>query len=466
MALPLSNFSSTKCTVHPVSFSLALNLSSLFIEVTNHFGQQSGFGVKKRNNLDNPPTSSVIGITKSDENYNIIWSSNRDNDFSSYKLYESSSKDMTNKNLIKEYNNSSDTTYVKSGVQQNEKFYYQIVTSDYWGLTKESNVDFISTLTRIVYLNKVSSSPDLFLMDIDGDDIIRLTNDGEVDNPHFSPDGKTIVYNKGYTSRNIYTINIDGSNKTQLTNTNKYYSSPQFSPDGTKIIFSQWKRVGNSNLNFLSTMDINGNSITQISTIDIRNMSRYSLSKDTDKITFIGTHSMYLYTIDIDGNNETLVSNTGYFLNSNYSPDGTKIVYQKINTDVSNEYDIHLINSDGSNNTNLTNTVEYGEYGPVFTHDGNKIIYVKWVFNNQGDFQKSELYIMDIDGNNNNKLIDLMDRIKEPKISYDDKKILFHTYLPGGQGHPEIFIVNIDGTDLRKLKSGVVGEVTPQFQPR
>lgn len=62
--------------------------------------------------------------------------------------------------------------------------------------------------------------------------------------PELSPDGKTIAYTIGTVDKEanrvtnqIYTVNIDGSGKKQITTGNASSTSPKWSPDGTRLAF-------------------------------------------------------------------------------------------------------------------------------------------------------------------------------------------------------------------------------------
>jgi Tol biopolymer transport system component len=86
--------------------------------------------------------------------------------------------------------------------------------------------------------------------------------------PTWSPDGSRLAYVAnssdvdGQTDLEIWTINADGSGRTQLTNNTVSDDQPAWSPDGTKIAFVS-TRTGDNNRN-IYVMDANGNNQTDI----------------------------------------------------------------------------------------------------------------------------------------------------------------------------------------------------------
>ena len=187
---------------------------------------------------------------------------------------------------------------------------------------------------------------DIFLMDVDGNNITRLSSSPENThsyNPRFSLDGQKVVYLSLYGGRHdIHTVNIDGTNQSSLTDSSEKGGVHfDFSPDGRQIVFSDGKDI--------LLMDINGDNVIALTNSE-------------------GT----------------------YFSNlPRFSPDGKKIAFKYGNSE-STGSDIFIMDADGSNLTNLTNDDATLHSGHSFHSNSKKIVYHK----------NSQIYIMDNDGSN------------------------------------------------------------------
>jgi Tol biopolymer transport system component len=94
---------------------------------------------------------------------------------------------------------------------------------------------------KIVFLQAGGPDPGLYIMGPNGEDPQKVPNtehnDGSLD---WSPDGQKIAFSRAEavtTYRNIYSINIDGSGLTKLTDGAALSGAPVWSPDGTQIAF-------------------------------------------------------------------------------------------------------------------------------------------------------------------------------------------------------------------------------------
>jgi len=86
----------------------------------------------------------------------------------------------------------------------------------------------------------------------------------------------------------------------------------------------------------------------------------------------------------------------------------------------SGNWDLWIMNADGSNPVNLTKTVEIDELYPKVSPDGTKICFVG--DEGKGDEKVRNLYVMDIDGSNRTKIAD---NSREPCWSHDGTRIGF-----------------------------------------
>jgi len=112
---------------------------------------------------------------------------------------------------------------------------------------------------KIIFTSMRDGDLDLYVMDKDGKNVKRLTTElGYDGGAFFSPDGKQIVYRSFHpktdaqiarykdrlannliepTVFEVWVMNVDGSNKRQVTKLGAASFAPFFTPDGKKIIF-------------------------------------------------------------------------------------------------------------------------------------------------------------------------------------------------------------------------------------
>ena len=96
----------------------------------------SSIGIGISNEIESPPAPLVLYPIIWDDGSQISWSQNNDDDFQSYKIYESQSQDMSNQTLIYETGERTDTTYFITTIG-----HYQITSEDVWGLESTSNIE-------------------------------------------------------------------------------------------------------------------------------------------------------------------------------------------------------------------------------------------------------------------------------------------------------------------------------------
>lgn len=108
---------------------------------------------------------------------------------------------------------------------------------------REKNTDSKPSLspdgTRITFQSNVEGNWEIFIMDIDGKNVKRLTfNPADDCYPAWSPDGSKIAFTSNRDgNQEIYVMDVDGKNKRNLTNTPSDDQHPTWSPDASMIAF-------------------------------------------------------------------------------------------------------------------------------------------------------------------------------------------------------------------------------------
>lgn len=133
------------------------------------------------------------------------------------------------------------------------------------------NHDEIMTFTR-------ESNVELYEMDIDGGNVKRVTNYFSWDTyPDISPDGNKIAFRRRIVdtvmgreigNSEVFIANRDGSGAYNLSNHPAYDGWPSWSPDGNKIAFaSDRERMENWQI---YTINIDGTNLTRLTEFDIQ----------------------------------------------------------------------------------------------------------------------------------------------------------------------------------------------------
>ena len=102
---------------------------------------------------------------------------------------------------------------------------------------------------KIVFFSYIDGNDEIYVMDANGSNQTRLTNNNVADvYPVWSPDGTKIAFVSNRDGNyEIYVMDANGLNQTWLTNNSNYDGNPAWSPDGTKIAFDS-DRNGNNEI--------------------------------------------------------------------------------------------------------------------------------------------------------------------------------------------------------------------------
>ena len=109
-----------------------------------------------------------------------------------------------------------------------------------------SPINLTNLTGKIAFMSYRDGNGEIYVMNADGTNHIRLTNNAAEDYcPVWSPDGTKIAFmSLRDGNQEIYVMNADGTNQMNLTNNPALDRDPTWSPDGSKIVFTS-NRDGN-----------------------------------------------------------------------------------------------------------------------------------------------------------------------------------------------------------------------------
>ena len=269
---------------------------------------------------------------------------------------------------------------------------------------------------QIAFVSGRSGNPEIYVMDADGGNLRRLTDNSDRDfSPAWSPDGKRIAFISerdghprrvpGWFASEIYVMDADGGNQQNLTNNPSDDRSPSWSPDGKRIAFHSNRE---------------------------------------------GRFNYEIYVMDADGGNlQRLTENPNLDEDPAWSPDGERIVFSSAreghvvhNLDITDE--IYVMDADGGNQRRLTDN-RNSDWSPSWSPDGKRIAFMS---DRKGDHIKFDIYVMDADGGNQHKLTNHRTWDGSPSWSPDSQRIVFNS---NRDGKSEIYVMDADGGNLQNL---------------
>ncbi|WP_420634905.1 TolB family protein [Candidatus Palauibacter sp.] len=140
--------------------------------------------------------------------------------------------------------------------------------------------------SRIVFTSTRDGDLDIYSMNPDGSDVVNLTDEPGYDGgPFFSPDGSKIVYRARYPEDpeeladyqalladnlvrpgvlDIYVMDADGSNRVRLTNNAAANFAPFFHPNGEQVIFASNLHDPDSRNFDLFLINLDGTGLEQV----------------------------------------------------------------------------------------------------------------------------------------------------------------------------------------------------------
>ena len=184
-----------------------------------------------------------------------------------------------------------------------------------------------------------------------------------------------------------------------------------------------------------------------------------------------------IYQANSDGSNIINLTNSdGYDAEGSYSSDGSKILFasnreaysrtltqaeQKLFDDDSSYFmDLFVMDADGSNVKQLTNSPGY-DGGPFFSPDNSEVVWRR--FNPDGN--SAEIWTMDIDGGNQRQLTSDAMVAWGPYYHPSGDYIIYSSNVLG-HANFELFLIDAEGTNTPVRVTNTDGtDILPVFSP-
>lgn len=266
--------------------------------------------------------------------------------------------------------------------------------------------------SKIVFSSKVGRFKELFLMEMDGSNLRQLTSDkGLAISAAWSPTGDSVVYTT-YRKRvpDLYILNLGNKQASRLTSASALELGGKFSKDGNTIIAS-----------------LSHGRNTDIALLNRRGVVTKYLTRKNGAID----------------------------VSPDWSPDGSQVVY------CSNRVGGPQIFTMDINGRNIKRISYVGSpycTSPVWSPLGDKIAFVCRA--NYGH----QLFVSDVDGGNAYQLTDA-GKNEDPSWSPDGRYLVFATSLYSRGNIFNLAMIRSDGGKLHRLTSGRSGDTSPAWGP-
>ena len=182
-----------------------------------------------------------------------------------------------------------------------------------------------------------------------------------------------------------------------------------------------------------------------------------------------------IFISDLDGNiTQQLTNNIGYDAEATVSPLGDKIVFTSIR---SGDLELYTCDIDGSNVKQVTNDIGY-DGGAFFSNDGKKLVfrasrpktdeeiaeYKKLLSEGLVKPTEMEIFVCNVDGSDLRQVTNLGKANWAPFFHPSDEKIIFCSNHKSKRGFPfNLYMIDINGENLKQITYDSQFDSFPMF---
>jgi Tol biopolymer transport system component len=321
-----------------------------------------------------------------------------------------------------------------------------------------SPVVFPTSTGKIAFISYRDGNEEIYLMNADGTEQTNLTRNSADDGlPVWSPDDSRIAFVSDRSGElDVYVVNADGLELRNLTNHSAIDTSPIWSPDGKQIAFIS-DRDGHEEV---YTMNADGSQQIRL-THDPNTKGEPSWSPDGKLIAFtyndFDNYNWDIYVVNVENAVITrLTDDPEADTTPSWSPDG-KYIYFISGRDRGRS--LYKMYPNGSQEVRVVwpwvGPMEQETWSPTKPYFATT-----WA-----PFEKRKsIYIFNPDGTEYHQLTDgtLFNKDSSPNWSPAGQHLAFSS---NKDGNSEIYVIKIDGTELIRLTNDNDIDQSPIWQP-
>jgi TolB protein len=266
----------------------------------------------------------------------------------------------------------------------------------------------------IVYEATTNGITEVFLIDAGTGETTQVTSDGgRSGHPAWSPDYTRIIYTSnrgGLAKRNLFTVNRDGTDVQRLTNNpDAEHWAPKWSPDGSQVTYIE---ITEDEGSFLAVMDADGTNVRRL-TPGYRFAEFPAWTRDGTMIYYAAIeaprNNIDIFAVDPETLQITVIVQTDASdVCPHFSRDGTIMTYASVAPGETDNVDLFARKAPFDSHTDIGDDVRLTDHPAFDDYTNPSPDDLTHVFLSRRD-GNAELYLMNPDGTNQRRLTNTPD---------------------------------------------------------
>ena len=333
-----------------------------------------------------------------------------------------------------------------------------------WSFGRLGDVQISPDKTKLLYgvsyysKEENKGNRDLYIMNVDGAEKQRLTKTvgGEYNAVWYKDSDRIAFLSAASGSMQIWMMNIDGTNVTQISNIDGGITGFGFSPDFSRIFYTKEVKLDDNVADVHA--DLPQSSGRVITDLMYRHWDTWVDSYSHVFIADFKEGKIEEGTDVLEGEKfEAPMKPFGGIEQITFTPDGKQLAYTcrkktGVEYSLSTNSDIYLYNIDRKTTTNLTEGLMGYDVNPIFTSDGKNML---WESMERDGYEsdKNRLFILNFETNEMRYLTSKFDQnVGSVSLSEDDKYAYF---VSDWHATDEIYKMDLATAEITKITEGV-----------